>query len=220
MTPGEEHMAFYHEIGLTLTQWSMVERFLFSIAALCVESAQVRMFGDAYSGIENFRSKLLFVDRLFKSRFEKTKHLADWTKIHDRLVTLAPKRNKLVHQPLMIYPSEEIGKRYRLIPWFLDTSARPKAGKPPKGSLHVRDINRIRLEFSAISMTMINFSARVQGQKEMIPKSAELPKGPMMSRDIATQIRAILGPQRLSVREKRKAEDEANAAASLLIPIQ
>ena len=79
MTPGEEHLAFYHEIGLTIAQWAHIENSLFLIAAACVNKRNTKGIASGFFSIENFRSKLAFVDALVKTKTSiSPRRLAEW----------------------------------------------------------------------------------------------------------------------------------------------
>jgi len=95
MTPGEEHIVFFHAYALAVHQWSMVERAMFEVLAACVRAEDVDMVGFGFVSIDNFRSKLSFVDAMLKHKVTSNGHLADWDLLRERLRSAASLRNSL-----------------------------------------------------------------------------------------------------------------------------
>lgn len=220
MTPSEEHIAFYHELGLAIEQWSVVERSLYAVLASCVRESSHHDFAIGFFSIENFRSKLAFADAIIKDALDEDapQHLGAWKKLAGRLEGVAPRRNRLAHGRLKVFTEAPEGRRYALLPWLLPKGNR-RVAQPPAEAICVRNIIRARYEFFAISISLRNFAARVEGRKETYAKASEQPKKAPTIPDIAAQIHAILGHPPQSSRAKRRAKEAADAAASLLVPL-
>jgi hypothetical protein len=195
MTPGEEHTAFYHAIGMAITQWAAVEHSLYDVLSACFEDQQSASVGVAFFSVENFRSKLQIVDNVIALRFKDVPHFSDWIELHRRIESAAGDRNALAHQWVLIYPNEKPGHRYSLRPWLpkLRKKAPKRQQKFPPGSLFVRDIALLVGRFSTISNALMNFAARLRGRQEHFPKSAEQEPHPMTLRELKHQTYAILG---------------------------
>lgn len=203
MTPDEEHVAFYHELGLTITQWAHVEIALANtVAACCLKDADVGRVANAFYSIENFRSKLAFCDALM-SEVHKDRPVLDlWKALSTRLSAAASKRNKLAHHRVIVYSQSTPGRRNAIVPWYVDKpKKKSKKNLPPQGALCVRDINAIRFEFAALYCSLIRFSWKLRGAgaQEPFPESYEQPMRPNSIPQLRGQIHAILGhPQQPS----------------------
>jgi hypothetical protein len=177
VTPAEEQLAFYFEIGNAITQWAHVEHSLGWVFATCFSDNDFSAAGMVFFAIENFRSKLAAVDHAMRAAHGTTPHYAEWEGVQDRLRATSAKRNALAHYPSLIYATGRPGLRYALIPRI----SRSKAKIPPKvpaGRLFVRDIVAIRYEFFALNITLQNLHSRLRGQSEEFPKANETPKPP------------------------------------------
>lgn len=85
MTHGEERIAFYHELGSTLTQWVLIENDLYNIVLRCFDKENTRLLAIGFFSIDNFRAKLKFVDKLFSEKFAANKQLIkDWETLQKR----------------------------------------------------------------------------------------------------------------------------------------
>lgn len=213
MTPAEERIAFYRELGVALAQWAQVERSLYLVVSLRFPQSHRHLLGIGFVAIEGFRSKLLFADRAITRALIGGKYADDWPPLMDRLATQSGLRNKLAHNQAIDFPQSPAGRRLALCPWIA-----PKGidkSRPPPKSLCIRDIIKVRMEFENLTLDLRNFAARVDEQPEPFPKSAGRPMHPPTIRQIARQIHEELGHPRKSLREKRREESERNAAASL-----
>jgi hypothetical protein len=218
MNPSEESVCFHFEHSVAITQWAHVERELFNAVARCFDKEEYPQLALGFVSIENFRSKLSFSDRVIQRTFVGTKHIDDWLRIHDRLAACATNRNHLAHYRLHTYLNGESGRRVALIPWIV-AKKDLKILKPPPGSICIRDLVKFRFEFCALFITLSNFGARLAGEKEQFPKSSEQPMRPMTIRQLTSHIHELLGHPQKSSREKRRDQEEKNAAASLLSPL-
>jgi hypothetical protein len=218
MTPSEEGVVFYYELGLAATRWAHVENDLCVLALSFFAQEERNALALGFFSIENFRSKLQFTDAVVTRNLAATQPslIPEWESLANRIRSAAAMRNQMVHRHVVVYPQNTAGKRYALIPWI---SKEPKTdkerSKPPAGSMFVREINKARLVFFAIVASLTNFAARAHGQKEQLPRSNEQPMNPMTIAQLKRQIHVAPGAQRLSSRERRRLEDEQNAAASL-----
>ncbi len=196
MTAFEESILFYYEIGHTITQWAHVETGILSLNLTAFHNDDRSLSVLNYYSIENFRSKLQAVDAVLKHKYQGTDHLRDWTSMHARATSLAQGRNRLAHRGVMVYPHGRAGKRYALVPW---TYARPKfrtrgPSPPPPGSLFIRDIAALRLQFFALCVGLENLHHRILGLPEQIQKSLEQPANPPSLRQLARLLHANREP--------------------------
>ena len=83
MTPTEEHLIFYYQIGLAVTQWSHVELALFDTVAACFDGPEPASVSAFFFSIENFRSKLGAADNLVALKCRQTPPFQDWLLLYD-----------------------------------------------------------------------------------------------------------------------------------------
>ena len=203
MTPGEEHIAFFHAYALAVHQWAMVERALFEVLAACVRAEDVDMVAYGLFSIENFRSRLSFVDAILRHKVTSNGDLTDWDLLRERLRSAASLRNKIVHGIVIIYPEAAPGRQFAIQPWIDKAKGRkPRPGNPPSSALCVRNLVTIRFTFFALCASLQNFSCRLRGQKEQLPKSAEQVSPPTTLAALRRQIHQILGAQPSPSRRK------------------
>lgn len=195
----EEYLAFYHELGLAITQWAAIENSLFHVMAECFLPIDLQLLAGGFFAVENFRSKLRYVDTVFTMKFGQTPHHDDWVQLNVRITGCVSRRNALAHHQARVYIHGKEGRKYALIPWITHSpitrkkQRNPTIPKPPAGALFVRDIVRIRFEFYALAVSLDNFRSRIRGEPEMMPKSSEQPRNPPTIRSIRDQNHAILG---------------------------
>ena len=203
MSPGEEHIAFFYSYALAVHQWAMAERALFEVLAACVRAEDRDMVGYGFFSIENFRSTLSFVDAILKNKVTSNRDLADWDLLRERLRSAASLRNKIVHGTVIIYPKADAGRQYAIQSWIDKAKGRKlRPGNPPSSALCVRNLVGIRFTFFALCASLQNFSYRLNGQKEQLPKFAEQAGPPTTLADLRRQIHQILGVQPSPSRRK------------------
>ncbi len=193
LAPKLERLAFYDALGRAITQWAGLERQLPDLVFACLPNADRKTIVRGYYSIENFRSKLKFIDSLIQVKFKPGPVLTEWTTIMDRIATASKKRNILAHQGVAIDTEAKAGRRFSLRPWVIKATQGSAKHKLPVGTLFLRDIIQSRLEFHALMCVTANFSARLTGQAEPFPKTAELPARLPTIWQIKDQIHAILG---------------------------
>lgn len=213
MTPAAEQLAFYWAVGKAIAQWSFVEKNLRELVAVCVEDADREAVLTGYLSIENFRSKLQFVDRLFAAKFGKTTHKASWERLHTRLRSLSSRRNILAHSVATAYKEGAPGRRIGFQPWLLKaqvgtpTTRRKVTGKPPTDAVCLRDVEQLRIDFLALSTSLANFHSEVfLGMPAPHPIAHELPIGPPTIHKLEIQMREALGLPPKPSRTKRPKE--------------
>jgi hypothetical protein len=181
----EEQVCFYGELGLCITNWAHVEERLRKIvlASLVIDDHNVISVG--FFSIENFRSKLEFVDKVVERRFAGQTVLHDWPKLVDRARRASFLRNKLAHRRVRRIEKSKAGRRYALEAWINKKSdLAASKDKPLPGALCLRDIVSIRFEFVSLCHTLDNFCARLAGHPEPRPKSDEQPQRPPTIRQL------------------------------------
>ena len=213
MTPNAEQLAFYWAVGKAIAQWSFVEKNLRELVAVCVEDADREAIVTTYLSIENFRSKLQFVDRLFAAKFGKTEHRAPWERLYARLRTHSGRRNILAHSVATAYKNGAPGRRIGFQPWLLKsqpgtpTANRQVTGKPPNDAVCLRDVEGMRLEFLALATSLANFHNEVfLGMPAPPPTTHGPPSGPPTIRSLEIQMREALGLPPKPSRPKRQKE--------------
>lgn len=192
----EEQIAFYHELGIAIATWASVEEALFNLVSKCVFPADRGMLSVGFFSIENFRSKLQFVESLLTMKFAGIKAVNNWPALKERLGKASAKRNKLAHRRVRIYPVSKPGRMYALVPWPTNTRYRGKRvlGReiPPPDAICLRDIVSMRLEFTALEVSLWNLSFLLEGKKEPFPKSDEQSGNPPTIRNLVHSLHAML----------------------------
>jgi hypothetical protein len=176
MTPGEEDVAFYYQVGNAITEWAFVEISLRNVAFSCIERGADDMnhkaLGMGFVSLEGFRAKLDFTDGLVRRRFAGSAFVKEWGKLYDRVKRTSGQRNKLAHWGVATYSEAMPGRRLALVPWS-SSKKELKRKLPPTGALCIRDIARMRADFHSLAISVENLRARIEGQPERFPKEYE-----------------------------------------------
>jgi hypothetical protein len=209
VTPDEERIAFYYELGLAISAWAGVEMKLCEMCYAFVKDrreSSALFFG--FFGIENFRSKVEFAQRLLTAAYHGDANAQRIPRVFEKLKQSSAKRNKLVHRRTWYYVLGKPGRRYVLEDWpkgFEPPPRNAKAGdivKPPSNAFGVREIIAIRLEFLALHAALERLNASLLRVPTPLPESAELPKHPPGIQSLARQIREALGRRPRSSRRR------------------
>lgn len=206
MTRNEEAVAFYFQLGLTLTYWSEIEQSLSALAAACVSIDHEPALRDGFYAIENFRSKCTYADALFTNQFTNAVLVSRWRKLLNKIESAARIRNKFAHHVAREYYGGASGRRFALIGWREDFCGTKRQGdisfashsKPPNDAICVRDIWRINNEWQALRISMENFRFHLLNSEEPYPKSDEQPQNPPTIREIAARTHELLSLQQQS----------------------
>lgn len=84
MNINEERLAFHYSVGVMITQWASVEFSLAGIVGQLYDDSHRGAAIVGFQSIENFRSRLQFVDASLKSQGPEFAFLSDWAKLTDR----------------------------------------------------------------------------------------------------------------------------------------
>ena len=181
MNTSEESVAFFHEIGLALSQWAYVENQLARVVSLCASPQDRNIIALGFLSIENFRSKLQFCDNLIANKFSSSAHLDYWKEITEKLRSASAKRNKVAHHISVLFSEGDVGRRFALVPWLDEnmkptktSPAAPANGgrtKPPPNSLCVRNIASITGEFHQLTTALANLYDLLCGRLAPFPGS-------------------------------------------------
>jgi hypothetical protein len=219
MTLDEEFLVFTSLIGEAITSWALVERGLNDVVVSFVNNDDRDSISIGFFKLEGFKAKLIFADGVVTSKLA-AEHFEDWTRLVKRLDTKSKSRNRIAHFPVGMDGQEDAGRRVTLRPWTILAPVNPKDRPPQRTIIVASDLLKIVEEFVALSNALENFAARVRGQPEPHPKSAEQATHQMTIQTRLRRIHAELGHPRQSLREKRIRESAENAAASLRNPIK
>ena len=189
MDQNEERLAFYYEIGLAITQWAHVEFALAQIVSACFGKNDESLPATGFLSIDNFRSKLQYIDSIIAAHVRSKTKRADWITLMERAGALVKKRNRLAHSWVLNSFEEKAGQRVMLLPSRPRSSRRTKGARQKfPGAVCVRDVAQYRLEFSALMISLENFAFRLAGQKVHFPKSLEQPSRPPTIAQIRREI--------------------------------
>lgn len=191
MNVNEEFLAFHFHLGLAITQWAHVEFAMAQIIVVCFrqlngESVQTTVNG--FLSIENYRSKLKYIDTILADLPIADEMLAKWSVLHKRCARLSTKRNKLAHFWVINDLHGKPGKRQKLIPKRPDESDKPTIHEQFPTGICLRDVVSFRLEFFALTRALENFADRLVPQEANFPEDQEQPQAPPSLAQLRRQI--------------------------------
>jgi hypothetical protein len=200
----EEEWCFFRELGDAVTRWALIEYQLYVLAVVVLAPKDRFVFRAAYTGIENFRSKLAFVDRAIEKGLKDKKLREDWVTLCKRTANKNTQRNHLAHWTCISYPQSTVsGRSIALEPPFRKIEPRRNHAQPPTDAVCVRQIHMLNNEFWSLCCALANFAARVAGKPEdPLLKSLEQPKRPMTIASLRSQMRKALAIQPKPSRRK------------------
>ncbi len=182
MTPTQESALFMHQLGHAVSDWAFLEMDLAILVAAAVSREDRHTLQVGFFAIENFRSKLACCDNILNERFHSVRGFEKWETVRAQIEALSRKRNRLAHQTVMVYPGGPVGRRIAILDWKANIHSSPKlaptksCGKvPPPGSLCVRDLAQVSLEFRAAQHAIRNMRAVLLGQPPDYPTALEQP---------------------------------------------
>lgn len=188
MDQNEEYLAFNYVLGMAIRQWAHIE---FALSWIVGDVTKSEPAVAGFRSIENFRSKLQYVDSVLTSNGMSTSDAADWADLMERTRQASIKRNKLVHYWSLTNTQEERpGRKMMLLPMRPALSAKKPRGQKYHGAIYLRDIAGHCLEFSALMQALENFCARLCGRQEPFPKSQEQPRHPPTIAEIRRELYA------------------------------
>lgn len=196
MTPNEEHTAFYMAIGRSVTQWAHIENGLYHIASRIFGGDTTGALAFGFFSIENFRSKLAFVDRAYGTAIFFHEFEPEWIDLREHIKSLSSRRNEIAHGRVIIYPHNTPGRRYAIVPTFApEPKRKTKLPKPPPGSHCIRDVDLIQRQFSRAAMWLDGLYYRIGGEED--PHGERVPQEPQPQTlaSIVRQIHATLPPR-------------------------
>jgi hypothetical protein len=206
MRVGDEGVGFYAQLGLAITNWAVVEGALSNVAQVCMPFAERDGMTLSFYAIDNFRSKLAFVHALIAYKNEDDETRSHWLLLHAEATRLAKHRNTLAHRPVMGFEEEHNppGRRWALVEWqYREMWPRDRTSrKVPPGSLCIRDIALIGLQFIELSNALRRFSGYVYSKKGPLPASFAPIERPPTIRELDNQIREALGQPPKPLRKK------------------
>jgi hypothetical protein len=152
LTSNEESIAFYYYIGQAITEWARVELSLYWLVSACFTKGNRERLAAGFFSIENFRSKLKFVDEIFKAKYHKPRHIKQWESLREDLERLSRVRNHLAHYVVREYAEGRPGRRLALQPRINQpTKFKQIIRKPPSGALCLKQIVHAKRRLEALA---------------------------------------------------------------------
>ena len=198
MTEQEEEYVFYHEIGFALQKWSILESMLLKMCACCGttrgESACIAV---GFTSIENFRSKLAYVDTYMQHWLGRNQALRNrWGDLHKRIYSASARRNEIAHRQPTKFKDEPSGKRIGLLEpgWYIKpiTTSDPHEHRNP---ITIREIALRSIVFENLSIEIDGLCYVVRGLSEPDTKSLLRAERPPTIRQIENRMREVHGRQ-------------------------
>ena len=195
LSMSQEMLGLYYLVGLSVTQWAYVEEAVYWVAACALESPEHAPFAAAFFSIENFRSKLGFADRAMQHSATLSAFYPEWVGLRDTVSGLAAKRNALAHGRVKHFPDAPAGRRSAILPPIGRSRGRnSNPQRPPVGSLCVKDIDLIRLQFSKAHVGLSSLHARMGGGDDVFGEYAQQEPKPQTLAQLRLHILAMSGP--------------------------
>jgi hypothetical protein len=95
--------AFLSQLGRTIQAWLWVEGELYSLYAVLMKGANGHLVSVTFNNIQSVDAKLSLLNACFSLVLPSGKaELADWRALFKRAEKLKRKRNKIVHEPMVI----------------------------------------------------------------------------------------------------------------------
>jgi len=186
MTPPQEHLLFYHELGKALSQWAYVELDLRHLVTACAPIDSRQLVAVGYFSIENFRSKLSYCDSIITEAMHRSPAFPKWAPLSERVKSASMRRNRLAHWTVMFYPKAKVGRRYALVDWSKSAFSAPSkqdldrnTSGPSSSSICLHQIIESRHEFESLTPALSNLRAAFLGDLEPWSVSDCVPKKPL-----------------------------------------
>jgi hypothetical protein len=196
----DEGVAFYHTIGQAVTRWAEIETTLFWIATRCFTDSDAGTLGKAFYAIENFRSKLAFVDRAIRAaklqsltNTQRLDCIKRWDGLAAQLQSLASDRNKIVHGHVIVYPHAKEGRRFAILPRHPQPQTKKQATpKPPSEAYGVTNIDLAHTRFQYVELRLMCLYSRLNGDVSLLEAASQREPKPRSLAQIMRQIRTAL----------------------------
>lgn len=154
----EQDGEFFTAIGIALTEWQYVEKDLYLIFALLIDSPHEKALAAAFHSALNLNIRLDMVDAAAQFRLEGTPLLAEWDSIRDKVDTRARLRNKIAHYTVSYNrKARSKHKRIYMEPSHYDVTSHKKMNKQQKTACDLRFLRGLETSFNELSHEMYNF---------------------------------------------------------------
>jgi hypothetical protein len=195
ITVSEEKAAFYCELGNAVTQWALIEYYLFRFLSGFMSGELLGSIAHGFFAIQLFQQKIAFVNGLIERHIKNNEHLEAWHALSKRLNRAASQRNKLVHRQLILFPQAAYGRRVALVEWLAEPAVTASGEvSPHNDAICIVDVARIKQLFSDRLRDLINLAHKLRSQPEPFPESPEQPQAPPPFETLLAQIRKELEP--------------------------
>lgn len=206
MNHKEEEWCFFKWLGEAVSRWALIEHELYALAVVVLKPKDRFVLWDAYTGIENFRSKLAFVDRAILKGVTDKSLKDEWDSLKKKVAKQQTLRNQLVHRVCISYPQSTIGGRtISLEPNFREKEPLRRRPEPPNDAMCVKEIHAISDGFHDVFWLLVVFAHKVAGKGLPLgpPQRSNRPKS---FRDIKRHMYEELSMPQKSSASKRAAK--------------
>ena len=94
---------FYIELGKTIQSWLWIESEMYRLYSAIMGEANHHLVSVTFHHVESFESKCTLIDRCLKLMLDqKSEEYINWKKLRKKAQKLNLKRNKIVHEPVII----------------------------------------------------------------------------------------------------------------------
>jgi hypothetical protein len=198
MTPNQENLAFFRELGGAIQQWQQVELALYEVVKACCDEDPRDIYHNFYSH-RSFEARMNYADSLILPKLTDTPFSEDWQSLRKRIRNDAQQRNKIAHYLVLISPDKRPTRRFGLWP---PQAKAPKADGitpevlPASGVLGVKELWLRARRFSGGTILLRNFASRVQGQENRCFPNPQTPSQAPTLAQLVKEIQDLAcGPQ-------------------------
>lgn len=172
--------------------WGKVELVMQQIVLICANGSEYNI-AVAFTAIENFRSRLAFLDTLFGLYNKQNESLLSrWPALSARVTAGSALRNKLAHQRPIKFPENDSGSRVGLVPFGWPIDRTPGGAMEP---ITIRHIAHYAAIFDSLHASLLNVRFELEGKKRRLPESDVQQQSLPTVRQIEARMRAAFGRQ-------------------------
>lgn len=200
-SPDQEKVMLTYAVGRAIQAWVSVENGLCMIAEQCLLDADRVMSRAGFYSIENFRSKIAFVEAVYKRSKYSPENDKEMARLLASASSLSKVRNQIVHRELMDYAGSHIPKAPGRVALLED--AGPSLGTPESmgNGIGVRQVVQAELQFSHLFHALWDFRETLRGHTSRFAASFPLPESPPTIREIKArmllELKSLLSPSEL-----------------------
>ncbi len=133
---------FYQQLGKSIQAWLWVESEMYFLYSAIMDSANQHLVSVTFNHIISFESKITLIDRCLKLILKQdSKEYKQWKKYRKKAKDLNLKRNKIIHEPVVISMQGDDVKSISISPSFFNALALVKGLTSHSGPVITSEYN-------------------------------------------------------------------------------